>query len=506
MGEQMNTLRISAIAFAAAALAACSDTPAGELTAPPAETQQELAALIEHTGPDRIPGRYVVVLKPGTSASTTATRNAIRTRYTYTAALQGFAADLTPAQVAQLRRDPTVKYVAEDLMAYPSQEDLAPTTVQSPATWGIDRLDQPRLPLNSINRFTTTGPVNVYVIDTGIRTTHNQFDGLALNRAYVAADFLGGNGQDCNGHGTHVAGTIAGTTYGVAKAARVYSVRVFGCTGGAPFSTIIAAMDWVANMHVKPAVVNMSLGGGFYAPVNDAVTNLVMYGVTTVVAAGNNAANACSYSPASAPLAITVASSRSTDARSASSNYGPCTDVYAPGESITSAWYTSDVATALLTGTSMASPHVAGLAALFLGRNATATPAMVGKVIADDATPNIVTNFISGQNRLATRWNGTLAGTGSAVAQPTQHQCSTCNYFDTTIGGYLHAWLAGTPGTNFNLQLYRWTGATWALVATQATASTNEYMVYYNAAPGRYYYRVSSALGGGTFDLFVRKP
>ncbi|HEX6367750.1 MAG TPA: S8 family peptidase [Longimicrobium sp.] len=502
----MNTLRIATIAAAAALLAACSDKPSGTLTAPPAASDQEMANLLENPGnPDRIQGRYVVVLKDGNSASTTASRHAIRTRHEYTAALQGFAADLTAAQVAQLRRDPSVKYVAEDLMAYPSQEDVSPTTVQTPATWGIDRLDQPRLPLNSIYRYTTTGPANVYVIDTGVRPTHTQFDGLALNRAHIAADFTGGNGLDCNGHGTHVAGTIAGTTYGVAKAARVHSVRVFGCTGGAPFSTIIAAMDWVANMHVKPAVLNMSLGGSFFAPVNDAVTNLVMYGVTTVVAAGNSAANACNYSPASAPLAITVANSRITDARSASSNYGTCTDLYAPGESITSAWYTSDVATAVLTGTSMASPHVAGLAALFLQRSPTATPAMVSKVLIDDATPGIVTGFISGQNRLATRWNGTLTVTGSAVLQPTSHQCSTCHYFTTAVGGYLHAWLAGPSGTNFNLQLYRLIGSSWVLVATQATSSTNEYMVYYNASPGQYRYRVSSALGGGTFDLFVRK-
>jgi subtilisin family serine protease len=502
----MNALRFSALAAAAALLAACSDKPSGTLTAPPAAGEQELAALMEHAGnPDRIPGSYVVVMKQGTSASTAASRHAIRTKHVYTAALQGFAADLTPAQVAQLRRDPAVKYVAVDLMAYPTQDDVTPSTVQSPATWGIDRVDQPRLALNNTYRYTNTGPVNVYVIDTGIRPTHSQFDGLALDRASVGPDFTGGTGIDCNGHGTHVAGTIAGTTYGVAKAARVIGVRVFGCTGGAPFSTIIAAVDWVANMHVKPAVVNMSLGGGFFAPMNDAVTNLVLYGVTTVVAAGNNNADACGFSPASAPLAITVSNSRINDARSASSNYGPCTDLYAPGEGITSAWYTSDVATAVLTGTSMASPHVAGLAALFLQASPTAAPAMVGRVLVDDATPAIVTGFVSGQNRLASRWNGTIAGTGSAALTPTAHDCATCTYFTTTAGGYIHAWLAGTPGTNFNLQMYRWNGSSWVLVATQATGSTNEYMVYFNASAGRYRFRVSSASGAGTFDLFVRK-
>jgi subtilisin family serine protease len=501
----MTKLHILLIAGLAGTLAACSDEPAGNLTAPPAAGDHQ-AALLEQAGnPDRIQGRYVVVLKEGNSGSAAAARNDIRTRHVYTTALQGFAADLTPAQVARLRKDPSVKYVAEDVMAFPTQEDVGTEVVQTPATWGIDRVDQARLPLNSIYRYTATGPVNVYVIDTGVRPTHAQFDGLALNRAYVSADFTGGNGIDCNGHGTHVAGTIAGTTYGVAKAARIHSVRVFGCTGGAPFSTIIAAMDWVANVHVKPAVVNMSLGGSFFQPVNDAATNLVMYGVTTVVAAGNNASNACSFSPASAPLAITVGNSRINDARSASSNYGPCVDLYAPGESITSAWWTSDVATAVLTGTSMASPHVAGMAAQFLQHSPTSTPAMVGRVLVDDATPNIVTNFVSGTRALASRWNGTLTGTGAAAAAPLAHHCGTCNYFVTTVGGYMHAWLAGTPGTNFNLQLYRWNGASWVLVATKATASTNEYLVYHNPSAGQYYFRVSSAYGGGTFDLFVRK-
>jgi subtilisin family serine protease len=246
-----------------------------------------------------------------------------------------------------------------------------------------------------------------------------------------------------------VAGKIAGTTLGVAKGANIISVRVFGCTGGAPFSTIIAAMDWVASRHVKPAVVNISVAASFFQPMNHAVDRLVSNRVTTVVPAGGTGTNACSVSPASAPLAITVAASGKTDARIASSNWGACTDLYAPGEDIRSAWFTGDADLSTESGSGTAAPHVAGMAALFLSRNPTATPDLVSKVIIDDATPSIVTGFVFGQNRLLNRWNGALPRAGREVLKPVGHDCPTCTSFTTAGGGYVRAWLAGTPGTNF---------------------------------------------------------
>jgi subtilisin family serine protease len=503
----MSNLRIAAVAALAGAVAACSDTPSADLTAPPAGPP--LAALLEQAGnPDRIEGQYVVVLKEGSNVATAAaTLPGVEPLYVYESVLQGFAARLTPAQVAQLRSDPAVSYIAEDVMAYPAQEDVTPAIVQSSAVWNLARIDQARrLPTDGQYRYTATGAgVNVYVIDSGIRITHNEFDGLAPNRASLGRDLTLGNGEDCSGHGTHVAGIIAGTTLGVAKAARVVSVRVFGCTGGAPFSRIIAATEWVIKNRRRPAVVNISVAGSFFQPMNDAVDRLVSNLITTVVAAGGTATNACSVSPASAPAAITVTASSRTDARIASSNWGSCTDLYAPGEGIRSAWFTGDAAYSTESGTSTAAPHVAGMAALFLSREPTASPTMVSRVIIDDATPGIVTGFVSGQNRLLNRWNGSLHRARREVLKPIGHDCTTCISFTTAGGGYVRAWLAATPGTNFNLQLYRKFGPDWILVATQATPSTNETLTYYYHSPAEYRFRIRSVLNGGTFDLFVAK-
>jgi subtilisin family serine protease len=291
----------------------------------------------------------------------------------------------------KLSEDDRIAWVEED-------GEVSIITTQSNAPWGLDRIDQRSRPLSGTFTYTRTGSgVRAYVIDTGILPNHTQF----CSRAAVSYDALGGNGIDCNGHGTHVAGTIGGSTYGVAKGVLLRGVRVLNCSGSGTWSQIIAGIDWVRANHVKPAVANMSLGGGANSSVDTAVNNLINAGVTVVVAAGNSNANACNYSPARVGNAITVGSTTSSDARSSFSNYGSCLDIFAPGSSITSAWHTSTTATNTISGTSMASPHVAGVAALYLSGSTTASPATVRNALVSNATTNVVTSAGTGSpNRL----------------------------------------------------------------------------------------------------------
>ncbi len=390
---------LALIPLLAAALAACdqgTETPTGTRAHP---GESGLAPLLA-AGADGIPGRYIVVLHGEQSSAAAAlardvaSAHGARVHHTYRSALNGFAATLSPAAVDALRRNPRVKYLAEDATTHPDQ------VTQPGATWGLDRVDQRDLPLTGTYQYGSTGAgVRVYVIDSGIRTSHAEFGG----RASVGTDFLGDgqNGQDCSGHGTHVAGTIAGATYGVAKAAQVIAVRVFPCSGGTATSTVIAAVDWVRLNAVKPAVVNYSGGGSFNTAHNEAVQSLIASGVTYVTAAGNNNIDACNRSPASTPEAITVGATASNDARASFSNWGTCVDLFAPGQAITSAWYDGDSATATINGTSMAAPHVAGAAALFLEDSAAATPATVTASILTSTTSARLTDVGTGSpNRL----------------------------------------------------------------------------------------------------------
>jgi serine protease len=306
----------------------------------------------------------------------------------YTHALPGFVVRANGKQLEKLLSDSRVAFVEED--GYVSID-----AVQNGATWGIDRVDQRDRPLSGTYEYLTTASnVHTYIVDTGVLGSHQQFSGRMGNGYTAINDGRGTN--DCNGHGTHVAGTVAGTVHGVAKGAIVHPVRVLGCNGSGTNSGVIAGMDWVAANHIKPAVANMSLGGGASSATDNAVTNMHNAGVTVVVAAGNDNGNACSYSPARAPLAITVGSTTSSDARSSFSNYGTCLDIFAPGSSITSAWYTSNTATNTISGTSMASPHVAGVAALYLANNPNATPSQVATALRNNASPNKVTGAGSG--------------------------------------------------------------------------------------------------------------
>ena len=385
----MNHLRTLVVLGSIAALAACSDE-ASPVASRTSGEGQALAPVIAPADPSQaVDGSYIVVLRGQAAASEIAGRARVAARREFGAVLNGFSAELTPGQLEALRHDSRVAYIEQDQMYHV-------TTTQSGATWGIDRIDQRNLPLSGTYTYTSTGSgVRAYVIDTGIYTAHSQFGG----RASAVYDALGGNGQDCNGHGTHVAGTIGSATYGVAKGVSLRAVRVLDCSGSGATSGIIAGMNWVASNAQKPAVANMSLGGGYSSSLNTAATNLAGSGVFLAVAAGNENQPACNVSPASASGTLTVAASTSADAKASYSNYGGCVDVYAPGTNITSTWLSGGTNT--ISGTSMASPHAAGVAALYKATYGDAASSTVVSWIINNATANVISGNPSGTpNRL----------------------------------------------------------------------------------------------------------
>ncbi|MFF9910288.1 S8 family peptidase [Streptomyces sp. NPDC013457] len=333
---------------------------------------------------------WIVVLKDG---STRAADLGVTPKHEYRSVLKGFSTTMSQARAAALASDPRVAYVEQNATVHMAE-------TQPGATWGLDRIDQRDLPLSTTYTYgTQASNVTAYIIDTGIRTSHSEFGG----RARVGTDTVGGgqNGQDCQGHGTHVAGTVGGAKYGVAKGAKLVAVRVLDCNGSGTTAGVIAGVDWVTANAVKPAVANMSLGGGANTSLDDAVKRSIASGVTYAVAAGNGnllglPARACNYSPARVPEAITVGATDSADKRASFSNYGTCVDLFAPGVSITSAWKDSDTATNTISGTSMATPHTAGVAALYLAANPTASPAQVSTALVDNATSGKVQNPLSG--------------------------------------------------------------------------------------------------------------
>jgi subtilisin family serine protease len=370
-----------------ATVTAAAATPAA---AAPATGQIKLAGTA-----NAIPDSYIVVLKPTVKTAKQtglATKFGGKVKQSFGAALNGFEATISESAAKRLAADPSVAYVEQN-------QTVSLLATQSNATWGIDRIDQRARPLSTTYTYPRTASnVTAYIIDTGIKLTHTDFGGRATS-GYDAVD--GGSADDCNGHGTHVAGTVGGTTWGVAKQVKLVAVRVLNCSGSGTNAGVIAGVNWVTQNARKPAVANMSLGGGASTALDNAVANSIASGVTYALAAGNSNANACSSSPARVASAITVGATTSTDARASYSNYGTCLDIFAPGSSIKSAWYTSNSATNTISGTSMASPHVAGAAALVLSANTSFTPAQVRDSLVNNATPNVVTSPGTGSpNRL----------------------------------------------------------------------------------------------------------
>ena len=382
----------------------------GQQVSTPAAATPEAGgmAILGTNNPDAIPGQYIVVFKDEASANLGAqdaeglmtalnlNPQGVTIQHIYSQALNGFAAQLSAQNLSKLQADPRVKYIEQDGV-------MRASVTQSSATWGLDRIDQRNLPLNGTYTYgTTASNVKAYIIDTGI-SAHNDFGGRAVWGTNTTGD---GKNYDCQGHGTHVAGTVGSNTWGVAKGVHLIAVKVLGCDGSGTNSGVIAGVNWaVSNKGTGPAVANMSLGGGYSQAVNDAVNSAASKNLVMVVAAGNEKQNACNVSPASAASAITVGATTRSDSRDTGySNYGSCLDIFAPGTGITSTWVGSTTATNTISGTSMASPHVAGAAALVLAYSPSASTSSVTSSILNNATAGLVTNAGTGSpNRLLYR-------------------------------------------------------------------------------------------------------
>jgi subtilisin family serine protease len=382
------------LGIAILALSACADVT--NPTTPLSVEDIEAKMIAASPTSQIIPGRFIITLRDDANPATVAADHGVKPDFVYSAALRGFAGGMSEAARSGLLRDARVLRIEPDGIARTQ-------ATQTNATWGIDRIDQRSLPLSTTYTYTNTGSgVSAYIIDTGIHLSHSEFSGR-VSSGFDAVD--GGSADDCNGHGTHVAGTVGGSTYGVAKGVALVAVRVLNCSGSGTWSGVIAGMDWVTANRVRPAVANMSLGGGASVSVDDATRRMIAAGVATAIAAGNGnqggrQQDACKYSPARVAEGMTIGATTKTDSKTSWSNYGPCVDWFAPGASITSAWYTSNTATNTISGTSMAAPHTAGVAALYLQSNTGASPQAVRDALYANTTKGIVTSSSTANNHL----------------------------------------------------------------------------------------------------------
>ncbi|MEY5034809.1 MAG: hypothetical protein RL447_1187 [Bacteroidota bacterium] len=387
------------------ALSACTKSPELTVNADAIEVESTTtartggASLIQNPQGRNIKDAYIVVFNDDVqnveaeAAQMTSGFGGAKPDYIYKHSIKGFSIKVPEAAIRGLLNNPKVKYIEQD------QISSIDATTQTGATWGLDRTDQRNRPLDLSYTYNTNGStVDAYIFDTGILPGHIEFSGRVL----AGFDAFGSNTVDGNGHGTHVAGTVGGTTYGIAKGVKLIAVRVLDNAGSGSNSGVVAGIDWAVGHHTagKPAVGNMSLGGGASTATDDAVRRAVTDGIVMVVAAGNSNANAANYSPARTLEAITVGATTSTDARASYSNFGSVLDIFAPGSSITSAWYTSSTALNTISGTSMASPHVAGVAALYLEAFPGSTPDQVSQGLKTAATPNVVTSAGTGSPNL----------------------------------------------------------------------------------------------------------
>ncbi|MBQ4861060.1 S8 family peptidase [Pseudoalteromonas sp. MMG013] len=420
----------------------------------------------------------------------------------YSASLSGVSVIANPDQLVKLLAHPDVDFVEQNAVVsvQPIKSDFS--MLQNNPVWGLDRIDQRALPLNNKYEAPNQGSgVTAYVIDTGILNSHAEFGG----RASSGYDFVDndGNASDCNGHGTHVAGTIGGSAYGVAKNVNLVGVRVLNCQGSGTYAGVIAGIDWVANNANGPSVANMSLGGGKSQAVNNAVTSAVNKGIAFVVAAGNENSDACGRSPASTPVAITVASSTSSDRRSGFSNYGKCIDVFGPGSSIKSAWIGSNSATRTISGTSMAAPHVAGVAALQLANDPSLSPAQIDNALSSGATPNVIGDVKGSPNKLVyAKLDGNDGGLVKVISGA-KNEDKVFTYDVPAGTSRLNVTLSGGTG---DADLYLKHGiAPWPLdndCASENPDTSNESCVISNPKAGTWYI---SAYGYSAFNNVTLK-
>ncbi|HHP0407060.1 S8 family peptidase [Acinetobacter baumannii] len=387
----MNIRQVSAICLS---IAATHFVYAASNVANPVNDSSQAKGIIKN--------QYIVILNKDAGpskdfAQNIAKQHAGKVLQSYDTVLKGFAIYLPDtagaAFIEAMKKNPHVLSVESDTIVN------IDATTQSNPDWGLDRIDQKALPLNSAYSYLQTGSgTTAYIVDTGILSSHQEFSGRVLSGYTAISD---GNGTtDCNGHGTHVAGTVGGTTYGVAKNVNLVPIRILGCDGSGASSNVIAGLDWILKNGKKPAVVNMSLGGATSSSLDSAVENLYNNGYVMVVAAGNSNTDACTSSPARVSKAITVAATDSTDTRASYSNYGSCVDIFAPGSQINSSWIGSNTATKILNGTSMATPHVAGVVAEMLQSIPTASPQTISTNLLNQASSNVVKNPSGSPNRL----------------------------------------------------------------------------------------------------------